>query len=117
MFNIKSMLPIALCLALLASCGPKRVDYLDNDNVEVTKISLDTSDKFPVAHMYFTHKDKDDVISTVYRIEWLNEQGATIETTSWRPITIHGKRNIPVSEKATVQGAVDFRVLISNDPR
>ena len=102
---------------LLVGCSSKHVQYLDNDDVKVTKVRLEEKGEFPIAHMYFIHKDEDVIVDTVYRIEWLNSEGETIETTSWRPVTIHGKRKIPVSERATVPGAVDFQVLISNESR
>lgn len=118
MFTIRKTLifSVLITCALLAGCGSKRVDYLDNDDVEVKVQWQEIEGDFLVAHMAFTHGDEDAVAHTVYKVEWLNDDDTVIETTSWRPLIVKGRRSIPVTERSTVPGAVDLRILISNDP-
>ena len=116
MLAIRLVFPILLACALLTGCGSKRVDYLDNDDVEVKIQWQEAQGDFLVAHMMFSHSDKDAIAHTVYKIEWLNDDDVVIETTSWRPLISKGRRSIPVTERSTVPGATDLRILISNDP-
>ncbi len=111
----KALLVLVL-LSLPAGCGSK-VHYLDTTDVEIVSVKERTEDGVVVLNISFQNENSSDVNHSVYRVEWYDEDGNTIESTSWRPLTMRGGATVQVTERSTVPDVDDYKILISNDAR
>ncbi|MDR2893220.1 MAG: YcfL family protein [Deltaproteobacteria bacterium] len=106
---------LSLLLLSLAACGQSKVEYADNEDVEIESINHKKDGDFLIVQAVLRNDDSDDVTRSVYRIEWYDESGFLLEKTSWRPILVKGGAPMPVRERSTIPGAVDYKLIISND--
>lgn len=109
------LLPVLALTALLflAACGGKRVQYLDNKDVEVASVQETRQGDFLHLRLAF-QGDSSAVRHTVYRVDWLDEDGQVLESTSWRPIIVRGGLLVHATEQSTIPGARSYSIILSN---
>lgn len=115
LIRVCKALPVLFCLGLLVSCGRATHEYLDNEDVRVESTQKEEDGDFLVVTARLVNDDDDAVQHSVYRVLWFDDDGALLEQSSWRPVTVKGKAPVFVRERSTVPGATEFTILISND--
>jgi sensor domain CHASE-containing protein len=104
---------LALALTLTA-CGGKAT-YLDNRDVRLVEEELEEKNGQVILYLGFRNSDSDEINHSVYRVDWMDDKGRVIESTSWRPIIVKGGATVRAIERSTVPGVTDCRVQISNN--
>lgn len=100
-------------LFLAAACGSKRVRYLDGKDVTLASAQETRQGGFLSLRLGFQGTSS-GVYHTVYRVDWLDEDGEVMESTSWRPVIVRGGLMVHATEQSTVPGARSYTVVLSN---
>lgn len=111
-FLVLAILALVLAAGLTA-CGSK-VNYLDNKDVKVEERHVKEDGRL-VVYLSFKNSSSSDVNHSVYRVEWMDDDGNVLETTSWRPLIVKGGVTVRATERSTVPGVTDFQLQLSND--
>ena len=115
MAGLLKMSLLLVFLLFVTACGRPQYEYLDNKDVRVESINQVQEGEFLIVNAVLRNADADEAIDSVYRIEWFGKEGNLIEKTSWRPLKVKGGASMPLRERSTIPGAVEFTLILSND--
>jgi len=57
--------------------------------------------------------DFDEVEGFVYQIEWYDMNGILIESTAWKPITIHKNQKVQIVETSGIPNVSNYKIIVS----
>ncbi len=110
-------LGLILCLGfMLSGCGDKRVTLSDNvaSDIDIGKVTTHRNAAGFMEVVIVGENDKGKYFKSEYRIIWLDDRGAQLETilSKWTPFPVHEETEFRITAVAPHPRATDFRIVI-----
>lgn len=115
MLRISILAAVAFSFLLLAGCGKSTYEYTDSKDVKIDAINHVEDGDFLIVTAVLENKSSSAINHSVYRMLWFDTNGVLIEQSSWRPVIVKGGAQVYIKERSTVPGAMEYKLLLSND--
>jgi len=117
MLPIKTPLITLLSVALLAisfsGCSSKNVSIIGEKRIDIVEHRSIQEGSILKVIAELENDDFDEVEGFVYQVEWFDKNGVLIESTAWKPITIHKNQKVQIVETSGIPNVSNYKIVVS----
>ncbi len=100
-------------LLLNSGCSSKNISIIGEKRVDIIMHKSVQEGNFLKIVAELENDDNDETEGFVYQVEWYDKNGIILDTTPWKPITIHKNQKVQVVELSTRTDVVDYKIIVS----
>lgn len=109
---------LSLSLALLtgivfSGCSSKNITIIGEKRVDIVMHKSFQEGSLLKVVAELENDDFDEVEGFVYQIEWYDMNGILIESTAWKPITIHKNQKVQIVETSGIPNVSTYKIIVS----
>ncbi|MDP2850764.1 MAG: DUF1425 domain-containing protein [Sulfuricurvum sp.] len=107
-----ALLSLSLALAF-SGCASKNVTIIGEKRVDIVMHKSFQEGSLLKVVAELENDDFDEVEGFVYQIEWYDMNGILIESTAWKPITIHKNQKVQIVETSGIPNVSTYKIIVS----
>lgn len=100
-------------LMFMSGCSSKNVTVIGEKRVDIVMEKSIQEGSVLKVIAELENDDFDKVEGFVYQIEWYDKNGVLIESTAWKPITIHKNQKVQIVETSGIPNVSNYKIIVS----
>jgi uncharacterized protein YcfL len=98
---------------LFSGCSSKNVTIIGEKRVDIVMHKSFQEGSLLKVVAELENDDFDEVEGFVYQIEWYDMNGILIDSTAWKPITIHKNQKVQIVETSGIPNVSNYKIIVS----
>lgn len=103
----------AFMLIGFSGCSSKNISIIGEKRVDIVMEKSIQEGSLLKVIAELENDDFDEVEGFVYQIEWYDKNGVLIESTAWKPITLHKNQKVQIVETSGIPNVSNYKIIVS----
>lgn len=108
-----SLCSIALLVITFSGCSSKNVNIIGEKRIDIVEHRSIQEGSILKVIAELENDDFDEVEGFVYQVEWFDKNGILVESTAWKPITIHKNQKVQIVETSGIPNVSNYKIVVS----
>lgn len=96
-----------------SGCSSKNISIIGEKRVDIVMEKSIQEGSLLKVIAELENDDFDEVEGFVYQIEWYDKNGVLIESTAWKPITLHKNQKVQIVETSGIPNVSNYKIIVS----